>query len=427
MHTGDKSRKGSVDAPIAALVHDINTRDDMYTTSSCSGRISIFGEAGEAERVAGKKGGEWLLASHDTVTEEEVLCALREGVERSGMGRVVLLYLAETALCMECASCCLRFGHASARYIQCCIYVYTPCCMYMHNALCCMRVALQEQPLSCATKPSSLQPSAPVWRQPPGWSTPHGTQLVNATSTHPHAHLYHHGHTCMAAHVWHLGTVAGIATIDNRAAGFRESGVTLGSRIIVGLRCSLRLEAPLAAAGRVLVSDEYIGMLVDLCNTKQRANWQRIARLHAMLKAGVSAASTLLESSSSHNNAAAVCMQRAVESTVLVRKRKPLKKSKSPSNGDQPSMGLQGPVEGGVCALQWAPLLPADTAWVGPQGGAVAWLRRWGHTVCAWGPSRLVVCGGYGGLGAHSRLGDVVVVDVGHTRAMRLLGQPGTH
>lgn len=81
---GDKSRKGSVDAPIAALVQDLNTRKDMYTTSSCSGRISIFGEAGEAERVAGKKGGEWLLASHDTVDVQTVLQALREGVQNSG-------------------------------------------------------------------------------------------------------------------------------------------------------------------------------------------------------------------------------------------------------------------------------------------------------------------------------------------------------
>lgn len=83
--TGDKSRKGSVDAPIAGLVHDLNTRSDMYTTSSCSGRISIFGEAGEAERMTGKKGGEWLLASHDTVDLQQVLSVLREGVERSGV------------------------------------------------------------------------------------------------------------------------------------------------------------------------------------------------------------------------------------------------------------------------------------------------------------------------------------------------------
>lgn len=88
---GDKSRKGSVDAPIAALVQDLNTRSDMYTTSSCSGRISIFGEADEAARVAGKKGGEWLMTSHDMVTAEDAMRVLQEGVERSGAFSCVVI------------------------------------------------------------------------------------------------------------------------------------------------------------------------------------------------------------------------------------------------------------------------------------------------------------------------------------------------
>lgn len=45
--TGDKSRKGSVDAPIEGLIALINARGDVYTTSSCSGRISVFAEPNE--------------------------------------------------------------------------------------------------------------------------------------------------------------------------------------------------------------------------------------------------------------------------------------------------------------------------------------------------------------------------------------------
>ena len=41
----DHSRKGSVDAPIVALVARINGYPQFYTTSSCSGRIVVFSDA----------------------------------------------------------------------------------------------------------------------------------------------------------------------------------------------------------------------------------------------------------------------------------------------------------------------------------------------------------------------------------------------
>ena len=40
----DLSRKGSVDQPIIGLVDHINSLDQYYTTSSCSGRIIVFSE-----------------------------------------------------------------------------------------------------------------------------------------------------------------------------------------------------------------------------------------------------------------------------------------------------------------------------------------------------------------------------------------------
>eukprot|EP00210_Caulerpa_lentillifera_P009018 g8607.t1 len=60
----DKSRKGSVDEPIRELVEQINSHDDLYTTSSCSGRVSLFGESTPATRSEGKKGGKWIYTSH---------------------------------------------------------------------------------------------------------------------------------------------------------------------------------------------------------------------------------------------------------------------------------------------------------------------------------------------------------------------------
>lgn len=40
----DLSRKGSVDEPIENLVAFINSLDQYFTTSSCSGRILLIGE-----------------------------------------------------------------------------------------------------------------------------------------------------------------------------------------------------------------------------------------------------------------------------------------------------------------------------------------------------------------------------------------------
>ena len=56
----DKSPKGGLDAPIADLVADVNRHPDLYTTSSCSGRISMLLEplttanGGEREKMSKK-------------------------------------------------------------------------------------------------------------------------------------------------------------------------------------------------------------------------------------------------------------------------------------------------------------------------------------------------------------------------------------
>ncbi|KAF2659387.1 hypothetical protein K491DRAFT_675612 [Lophiostoma macrostomum CBS 122681] len=75
----DLSPKGSVDEPIRCLINEMNRLSGMVTTSSCSGRISVFLEgkkkvvqniAIEKDRKAvptgpgGKGGGSWLYISH---------------------------------------------------------------------------------------------------------------------------------------------------------------------------------------------------------------------------------------------------------------------------------------------------------------------------------------------------------------------------
>ncbi|KAF2712718.1 hypothetical protein K504DRAFT_475010 [Pleomassaria siparia CBS 279.74] len=82
----DLSPKGSIDTPIRPLISDINGISGLVTTSSCSGRISVFlegrkKEAHDAELPSetdvsragpgGKGGGAWLFISHDPVDFSE--------------------------------------------------------------------------------------------------------------------------------------------------------------------------------------------------------------------------------------------------------------------------------------------------------------------------------------------------------------------
>jgi tRNA wybutosine-synthesizing protein 3 len=78
----DLSPKGSVDEPIRDLIDKINTVQGLVTTSSCSGRISVFlegrkpgsegvlsEETSESRAGPGGKGGggAWLFISHAPV------------------------------------------------------------------------------------------------------------------------------------------------------------------------------------------------------------------------------------------------------------------------------------------------------------------------------------------------------------------------
>jgi tRNA wybutosine-synthesizing protein 3 len=56
----DHSKKGSVDEEIKSLVDLVNSKNNMYTTSSCAGRIVLLQEPASGK----KKDFEWLYVSH---------------------------------------------------------------------------------------------------------------------------------------------------------------------------------------------------------------------------------------------------------------------------------------------------------------------------------------------------------------------------
>ncbi|CAE1303825.1 TYW3 [Acanthosepion pharaonis] len=72
----DCSRKGVIDLPIHDLCQYINSRDRLFTTSSCSGRIIIFED--EEENGVKKKGCKWLFTTHTQTSLEEMKDALMD-------------------------------------------------------------------------------------------------------------------------------------------------------------------------------------------------------------------------------------------------------------------------------------------------------------------------------------------------------------
>ncbi|AFN03890.1 hypothetical protein PFDSM3638_05500 [Pyrococcus furiosus DSM 3638] len=71
-------RKGEVDEDIIPLLKKINSLDNYFTTSSCSGRISVM----EMPHFGDKVNAKWLGKWHREVSLDEVLGAIKK--HRSG-------------------------------------------------------------------------------------------------------------------------------------------------------------------------------------------------------------------------------------------------------------------------------------------------------------------------------------------------------
>ncbi len=60
----DKSKKGEVDEKIIPLLNIINSKEDYYTTSSCSGRVYLWRGNEKKNEM------EWLKVSHELIEED---------------------------------------------------------------------------------------------------------------------------------------------------------------------------------------------------------------------------------------------------------------------------------------------------------------------------------------------------------------------
>ncbi|MBW2990601.1 hypothetical protein KY348_02755 [Candidatus Woesearchaeota archaeon] len=70
----DLSAKGCLDKRIKPLVDLINSMDDYFTSSSCSGRILLL-KVSEEEK---KKRSKWLFLSHEKIDAPDILSALKD-------------------------------------------------------------------------------------------------------------------------------------------------------------------------------------------------------------------------------------------------------------------------------------------------------------------------------------------------------------
>nr|POE84303.1 trna wybutosine-synthesizing protein 2/3/4 [Quercus suber] len=73
----DKSPKGTLDTPILPLINTLNNHPCYFTTSSCSGRISILSQPIHQTQPNKKsKGGSWLFVSYDLADPDSVISLL---------------------------------------------------------------------------------------------------------------------------------------------------------------------------------------------------------------------------------------------------------------------------------------------------------------------------------------------------------------
>jgi len=75
LYLPDKSKKGDVDKLMIPLIDKLNSSDNYFTTSSCSGRIMLLKPAQRKHDV------EWLFSSHEKVNIQELIKKIYESAK----------------------------------------------------------------------------------------------------------------------------------------------------------------------------------------------------------------------------------------------------------------------------------------------------------------------------------------------------------
>ncbi|XP_015574248.1 tRNA wybutosine-synthesizing protein 2/3/4 isoform X1 [Ricinus communis] len=298
----DKSPKGTIDTPIIPLLNSLNSHHSYFTTSSCSGRISILAQPKPipTHLTPNKKkarGGSWLFISHDPAKSDSVLS---------------LLFPCKSVT--ESSDLVFRF-----------------------------------EPLIIAVECLDIE----------------SAQFLVSLAI---------------------------------SSGFRESGITSANkkRVIVGIRCSIRMEVPLGDTDDVLVSPEYVRFLVEIANEKMEANRNRTQGfLSALVENGFVGPTRSFSENGDLDNDGDDDIQD--EDLVLER-----------ANGGAQTVfeSLTGRV--GVSGFT------LSNGQMVISGEPLEKLFLWGHSACVLDNNKsknILVFGGFGGMGRHARRNDTLLLD----------------
>ncbi|XP_031505706.1 tRNA wybutosine-synthesizing protein 2/3/4 [Nymphaea colorata] len=345
----DKSPKGSLDVPIIPLLDAINAHPSYFTTSSCSGRISILSHAAPNDQSSHKnkkkkKAGDWVFITHEFADPETVSSLLFNPPSSSDDSHDTMVFRFEPfILAVDC---------------------------------------------------------------------------IDVTSAH---------------------SLVAMAI----SCGFRESGISsVSKRIMVAIRCSIRLEVPLGEMGRMMVSPEYVRYLVGIANEKMAANRKRTDAFLGLFTASKGPADV---SPLGNDDKQTECME---EGNVLDLEARQLKSLSSAAAAEQDAPYI---VVSKVYTMKRVTLTTTMTTknsnHVSMTGSSstdrcsvsankmkildlpVGKLFRWGHSASLLNDSdsrRILVFGGFGGVGRHSRQNDSLLLDprTGMLKVLHAVGPP---
>ncbi|CAI9292557.1 unnamed protein product [Lactuca saligna] len=301
----DKSPKGDIDTPIIPLLKTLNSHPSYFTTSSCSGRISILSTPTTTTTTVKKKakGGNWVFITHEP---------------------------------------------ADPNSVQNLIFPPNP-------------------------TTDSLQSDNPenlVFRFEP---------LIIAVE---------------CKDVLSAQKLVSLAI----SCGFRESGITNvnSKRVIVAIRCSIRLEVPLGDTHKIMVSKEYLNHLVGIANEKMEANRKRGDTFHdALLK-----------------NELIMRPENTVtgDYEFLNMNQDLSDKDFSMINGGVDDFQLKKEIKDDASNGFTLPIKPMIIT-----GEPIEKLHLWGHSAITLdttkNPKSVLVFGGFGGMGRHARRKDTWILD----------------
>lgn len=195
------------------------------------------------------------------------------------------------------------------------------------------------------------------------------------------------------------------------SSGFRESGITsVNKRVIIAIRCSIRLEVPLGDTEKIMVSPEYVKYLVELANEKMEVNRKRTDNfLDVLLKNGFLG--------SQISSGEVDCDDSDLLENSLV--------NGVGGNGNAKRRDFDDSCSGS----EVAPDINLHTVKLVISGESIERLFLWGHSASTMDDvdkKKLLIFGGFGGMGRHARRHDLLLLDLecGRMEVLDVLDAP---